>query len=421
MKVLITGLFTQAGIFAVRRFGKLGFEVTAADNHRLAYGMYSKYVSRRIVLPSLRNNPAGYAEAIIKELETNKYDFYFPCFEELYLLSNYRDRILALTHSVIPFYRDIMNLHDKSSLQFVVEQSGGNYPETFSPTSYKQFEAIAAGINHPVYIKMKQSRNSTGLRLVENHAEIKKHYDDVILRNGLDEDNLPLIQRRIMGPEIAYSALAQDGEVIGETQHVGIRYIPRSGGTTTCRQSVFNSLCSDAGREFLKQIRWTGFISIDFMIDEATGTPYIIDVNPRPSVCINVGYYGGVDMIPEWVKIAKGEKAVILPRIKTEIMSSTHFADVMWLVYTYTKGPELRTERKKLRKEWWKNRRHIHYDIISREDPIPRRVLNIFLFVQFLRVIFTRLEASNLFLYYNVYNEETSAASKKKPRTLLKQ
>ena len=406
MKVLITGLFTQAGIFAIRRFGKMGFDVTAADNHCLAFGMYSKYVKKRLLLPSLRKEPVKYAEAILSELEKRQYDYYFPAFEELYLMSNYRDRIHKLCKTVIPPYSEIMAMHDKSSLKKVVEDSGAHYPQTFSPASYAAFTEIAQKINRPVYIKMRRTRNSTGLRLVENPEQLKSFYDDVIQRNKLEEHELPIIQQRINGPEIAYSALTQDGEVIGESQHVGIRYIPRSGGTTTCRKSIFNAMVSESGKKFIKHINWTGFISIDYMVDSDSGIPYIIDVNPRASVCVNVGYYGGVDMIPEWVKIANGEKAFVLPRIKPEIKSSTHFADVMWLIYTFTKGPETWKERAALRKQWWQNRQEIHYDIIDKKDKMPRFVLNMFLFLQFVKIIVTKLEASNLFLYYNTYHED---------------
>jgi hypothetical protein len=111
-------------------------------------------------------------------------------------------------------------------------------------------------------------------------------------------------------------------------------------------------------------------------------------------------------MIPQWINIASGINATELPRIKTGVLSSTHFADVLWLLYTYTKGPESWQQRRQLRKKWWNNRKDIHYDIISSEDRKPRLMLNLFLCVQFVKVMFTKLEASNLFLYYNVYNEE---------------
>ncbi len=404
-KVLVTGLFTQAGLFAVRRFGKMGFEVTAADCHHLSFGLYSKYVSKRVKLPSLRKHPEKYAQAIINLLKKEPFDYYFPSFEELFLLSSYRDEILSLTNSVIPEKSAAKSLHDKAVLRKTVKLSNCFYPETFIPQSYEDFTKNIMNFETPLYIKIRQSRNSTGLRLVNSLLDLRKMFDDVISRNDLNNRELPIIQRKISGREICYGALAQNGKVIGESQHFGIRSIPRSGGTTTSRESCFCNDCSKAAENFIKSIKWNGFISIDFIIENGTGKPYIIDVNPRPSVCVNVAYNGGVDMIPQWMKIADNVEAEKLSQIKTGIRSSTHFADVIWMLYTYIKGPESWEERKKMRKQWWGERKNMFYDIICKDDRRPRFVLNLFLLVQSFKMLFSKIEPSNLFLYYNSYSD----------------
>ncbi len=404
-KVLVTGLFTQAGLFAVRRFGKMGFRVTAADCHYLSFGLYSKYVTKRIKLPSLRKHPEKYALAIIKILKKEKYDYYFPSFEELFLLSSYRKEILSLTNSVIPEKTDIISLHDKGNLKKTVSLSDSYYPETFIPRSYEDFMENIKNFGTPLYIKIKQSRNSTGLRLVNSLLDLRKMFDDVISRNDLTEKELPLIQKKIEGREILYGALAQKGKVVGESQHIGVRSIPRSGGTTTTRESFFCKKCSKAAQRFIKGIKWSGFISIDFIIENNTDRAYIIDVNPRPSVCINVAYNGGVDLIPQWMKIADNIEAEALPKTQTGIRSSTHFADVVWMLYTYIKGPESWAERKQMRKLWWQERKNIVYDIICKDDRRPRLALNLFLLIQSIKMLFSKTEPSDLFLYYNTYSD----------------
>jgi len=322
MKVLVTGLFPQAGLFAVRRFGQMGFKITAADSHKLAYGMYSKFVSKRIILPCLRTNPAGYAEAILDELRCNRYDFYFPSFEELYLMSAYRDELQEYTCCVLPEYNDLMRLHDKSLLKEVVAKAGLHYPETFTPKSMAEIEMLSSRINYPVYVKIRQSSNSTGLRMVEKSCNIMDGCLDVMNRNELNEDNIPLIQRAISGMEFTCSALVQDGKVVGEVCYVGIRSIPRSGGTTTCRKVVSNKACSDVLAAFVLHLNWTGFIAVDLIVDEETKIPFIIDVNPRPTVFVNTAYYSGIDLLPAWIKIAKGKKAEKMDKCTEGVKSS---------------------------------------------------------------------------------------------------
>ncbi|PLX02398.1 MAG: hypothetical protein C0594_11970, partial [Marinilabiliales bacterium] len=336
----------------------------------------------------------------------------FPSFEELYLMSNYKIEVLNYTKTILPDYNDLIQLHDKALLKDTVNKAGLYYPETFVPENLTEVKEIIENIDYPVYIKMRQSRNSTGIRLVDEPSQIMEAYHDVIHRNNLKKNELPIIQQKIKGPEFAESALAQNGEVIGETFHVGLRYIPRSGGTTTSRTTKTNDNCSKSAAQFIKHINWTGFISIDYILDEFTGKAYIIDVNTRPSVCINVGYYGGVDMLPEWIKIAQYKKAKKLPKIKENIKSSTHFADIFWYLLTFVQGPESRKKRKKMRQEWKADRKEMNYDIISKNDKKPRFVLNLFLATQMIKLIFTKLEASNLFLHYNTFNEELFAKLK---------
>lgn len=403
-KVLVTGLFTQAGIFAVRRFARMGMSVTAADTHPLAFGMHSRYVSRKLLLPSLRNNSEAYAEAVINELRKGDYDYYFPSFEESYLMANYKNRVERYTSTILNSPEKLFQLHDKKFLRNVVIKAGCNYPETYAPRNMEEAKAIASGINFPVYIKMRQSCNSTGLRFVKNPENIMDAYNDVIERNAVSEKQLPLIQQFIQGREIAMNELAQDGKVIGDTLHRGVHCIPRSGGTTTCRESLRHDACVREAARFIKHISWTGFISMDFLIDENDGEFYIIDCNPRPSVCINVGYYGGVDMIPQWCAIADGEPAEKLPPIIPEIKSATGFADFLWYLQTFVKGPESWSERKEMRKKWWKERKNIVDDMYDSRDKKPTLVLFLFLVFQALKMFFTKLEASNLYLYYNSFD-----------------
>ena len=93
MNVLVTGLFEPAALHAIRRLGQLGHSVTTAEGHRLAYAGFSRYVKERVHVPNMRHHQQEYIDAVLKEIETGKYDLYFPSFEEIIPISRYRDRI----------------------------------------------------------------------------------------------------------------------------------------------------------------------------------------------------------------------------------------------------------------------------------------------------------------------------------------
>ncbi len=406
MKVLVTGLFTQAGIFAIRRFGQLGFEVTAADNHRLAFGLYSRYVSRRLILPSLRRDPEGYAIRLLDELASGNYDYYFPAFEESYLLSRYARLMDRMVKHTLPSTDVLANLHDKARLSTIAQMAGVNYPETLVPQSLDDLDELIKHIDYPVFIKIRRARNSIGLRLVKEPSKIRQAYMDVMRRNLLSEaaDELPIIQRKINGREVASLELGQEGTVVGEMFHAGLRFIPRSGGTSTSRVAKWDEACCEASTKIIRQVGWSGFICFDYIVEEKSGKVYVIDCNPRPTVSLKLSFDAGVDMIPEWIKIADKTQSRRLPRPREECKTSTLFADLIWYMSTYIKGPESWKERAELRRRWRQDRQGMHYDIEDRRDWLPTLFLYMFLLVQAIKLLFTNLEAANLYLYYNSYD-----------------
>ena len=86
--------------------------------------------------------------------------------------------------------------------------------------------------------------------------------------------------------------------------------------------------CEKETERIIKHIGWTGFFGIDFLIDQKTNKPYAIDINPRPSVALNVAAYSGVDIIPEWVKIADNTIPNILPKPKENVKKGRKYVNI---------------------------------------------------------------------------------------------
>lgn len=405
-RILVTGLFTQAGLFAIRRFAQMGLSVTAADCHPLAFGKYSRFVTTRLALPSLRENPVAYAEALLQYLEQEKHDYYFPSFEEILLLAKYRDRLLSLTHSVIPSYAELLPLHDKGLFKSTALRAGVTTPHTLVPTCRDEAEEMLKGIDYPVMLKLRQANNSTGLRFVDGPdlKRLSAIYRDVIRRNNVADDQLPIIQRWIKGPLICTLELANQGQMLGQAMYAGVRTIPRSGGTTVYRKSVDLPACKRASEAIIRHSNWTGFIAFDYIIEESTGEAYVIDCNPRPTLSAILAYHGGCDMLSQWLKIADGQAPEVLPACRENVTTRTDFADNLWLLGTYFQGPESWSVRKAMRKEWWSDK-NVHNDIHDSSDVKPTLVLYLFLVYQAIKALFSKIEPSRLYMYYNYYDE----------------
>ncbi len=403
-RVLVTGLFEPAALHVIRRFGQMGYEVHAAEGHLLAFAGFSKYVKKRIRLPNMRYFPERYAERLLSVLEEGDYDYYFPSYEEIILLSHHRDRLLAATRSIIPETDTLMRLHDKVRLGELAHEVGIDTPETFAPGSSEEAREMMARIELPVVIKMRKTSGAAGFRKVYERGDLEKLYFDVVKVNSLDEDNLPLLQRLIEGPTICTLELCNNGDVAGEVMYKGIRTMPRTGGTTVFRESITDQACSEAAAKLIDHLGYHGFCGFDFIMEENTGRPFLVDGNCRITPAVSMAYYGGCDMVDGWVRIVDGEPEK-LPTARTGIRTKMQFGDFVWLLESYLGSLKDWSGERRLRKQWWADK-DFHYDITSLADPMPIVMIWVYILTNLYKLVFTDFDSAQLFIFHNQYVEQ---------------
>jgi carbamoylphosphate synthase large subunit len=407
MKLLVTGLFEPAAVLAIRRLGELGHTVVAAEGHRLAYAAYSKHVDRRIWVPNMRHRPDAYAAAILRELETGSYDAYFPNYEEIILLSHFRERILAATKTMMADTETLLALHNKERLDLLARELGIDTPSTFAPRNMKEAQAHIATVELPVVIKMRQSSAAAGFRKLQTRQELEAAYAEAVRVNGLPDWDLPLIQQLIEGPTTCTLHLCRAGEVIGEVMYQGVRTMPRTGGTTVCRESRPDDACQRAAARILRHLKFDGFCGFDFVMQEGTGRAFLVDGNCRITPGLAMAFHGGCDMIDAWLRIVRGEDVRPLSPTRSGVRTKMGFGDFVWLLESYVGSfKDWRGERA-LRKTWWADR-EVPDDIASRDDPLPIVMLWVYILANLWKLVFTSFDSGQLFIFHNQYVERSA-------------
>jgi biotin carboxylase len=404
MKVLVTGLFEPAALHAIRRFGQLGYEVYAAEGHYFAYAAYSKYVTKRIRLPNMRHKPQQYAKRLLEELETGRYVYYVPSYEEILLMSHYRDRIFAATKTAMLDTGTLMRLHSKVQLAELAREVGVDTPRILVPRSTAEAKELIATVELPIVVKMQQASGAAGLRLVNDRKQLEKQYFDVVRINDLDEDNLPMLQQMIEGPTTCTLELCCRGDVIGEVMYQGVRTMPRDGGTTMFRESMADPACSEAAAKIVKHLGFHGLCGFDFVMDRVTGRPYVVDGNCRITPAITMAYHGGCDMIEAWIRIVDGEDVPSLPKAELGVRTKMQFGDFVWLLESYIGSFKDWSGERKLRKQWWADK-DFYYDIASMSDPMPNIMVWVYILTNCYKLIFTDFDSAQLFIFHNAYVE----------------
>ena len=404
MKVLVTGLFEMAALHAIRRFGQMGYEVHVAEGHRLAFSGFSKYVSKRIRTPNMRYHPEAYTKRIVEILETGDYDYYFPSYEEIIPMSRYRERVLAATKTIIAPTEDLMRMHDKKQLEELAHETGIDSPKTYYPESSQEARDIIAKVDLPVVIKMRKASGAAGFRKVYDRSHFEKTYFDVVNNNKLLESDLPMIQQLVEGPTSCTLHLCNQGEVVGQVMYQGLRTMPRTGGTTIFRYSVEDTASEEAAAKIVKLLNFSGLCGFDFIQDEHTGRPFLIDGNCRITPAVTMAYHGGTDLIEAWTRVANGEDTPAMPVTKIGIRTKMQFADFVWLLESYAGSFKDWKGEHRLRKQWW-NEEDYHYDIHSFRDPMPNIMIWVYITTNFYKLVFTKFDTAQLFIFHNQYVE----------------
>lgn len=404
MRVLVTGLFEPAAVLAIRRLGELGHTVVAAEGHHLAYAAYSKHVSRRIWVPNMRHHPDAYAQAILREIETGLYDAYFPNYEEIILMSHFRDRVLAATKTAMADTQTLLTLHDKTRLDRLAHELGIDTPLTFAPTSMDEAREYIAKVQLPAVIKMRHTSGAAGFRKATTRKELETQYADVVRVNRLSDSDLPLVQQMIEGPTTCTLHLCRAGEVVGEVMYQGVRTMPRTGGTTVCRESRPDAACKEAAARIVRHLRFEGFCGFDFVMQTGTGRAFLVDGNCRITPGVAMAYHGGCDMVKAWIRMVNEEEVSPLPPTRTGVRTKMGFGDFVWLLESYAGSfKDWRGERA-LRRTWWADRK-VPDDIASRSDPLPIVMLWVYILANLWKLVFTSFDSAQLFLFHNQYVE----------------
>ncbi len=404
MKVLVTGLFEPAALHVIRRFGKMGYEVHAAEGHRLAFAAYSKYVSKRVRLPNMRHRPRQYAERLLETIEAGDYAYYFPSYEEIILMSHFRDRLLAATKTAMLDTATLMRLHSKVELADLAREVGIDTPEIQVPRTLDEARRRIAEIDLPIVVKMQQTSGAAGLRIVRDRRTLEKEYFDVVRVNRLHNGNLPMLQQLIEGPTTCTLELCQHGQVLGEVMYRGVRTMPRSGGTTMFRQSMDDPVCSEAAHRLIDHLGYHGLCGFDFVVDADSGRPYLVDGNCRITPAITMAYHGGCDMIEGWIRVVDGEELPALPKPELGVRTKLQFGDFVWLLESYLGSFKDWSGERALRKQWWADK-DFHYDIASMSDPLPNIMVWVYILTNCYKLVFTDFDSEQLFIFHNAYIE----------------
>lgn len=363
-RVFITDGFWRKTLAAVRSLGSRGIRVTCGECTRMGTALWSKYCHASFVYPSPHLEPERFLSALELELSSKLYQVLIPMEEyTLLLILEQRERFERLARVPFPAIEQIRLARDKAAMYRYASGLGIPIPKTWYPKSLEEAQKLARLLPYPVVLKPRTGSGSEGVSYLWNPAQLIRAYGNLHQTHPM-----PLIQERIPSQGVAYgyNALISDaGELLGEFVYKRLREYPVSGGPSTLRESCLQEEVREQGRKLLTALSWRGVAMVEFKHNPATNQMMFLELNPRFWGSLALAVAAGVDFPYLLYRMAVGDP--LPPVTSYKLGVRCRFLLPGDILHLLTHPSPLSILPEFLR--FWQP--DLHYDIVSRSDPLP--------------------------------------------------
>ena len=285
---IVLGLETQIGLGIVRELGRAGVPVYGIAQEPHAIGLYSRYLTRGLVVLEPRS------EALIRTIRTLGEELGDCCLlavseANLTWLATHRNHF-GRVRPIAPSQAALEIVLNKQLTLQIARGVGIHVPATAEPTNWAELEALADTYQYPAVLKWKdpaavaQALDVLGLPMIKaeyvySAAELKAagvRYKSI--------GQWPLVQQYCAGYGLGQFFYMHDGECIRRFQHKRVAEWPPEGGFSSVCDSIPLSLHMELQEQsvaLLKAIQWEGVAMVEYRYDPLSGKAVLMEINGR--------------------------------------------------------------------------------------------------------------------------------------------
>jgi predicted ATP-grasp superfamily ATP-dependent carboligase len=299
MRILLSEGSSTSAREAITALGLAGhhLEVCDPDPHCLA--RFSRFVRRFHRCPGLAGDPEGYLAFILKLISGGHYDVLLPIHEQGFLFSRVRDQILPHVRCALPAFESYERAHSKYGFSGILSELGLPQPEIRFVEHVHELTALD---RFPVVVKLAVGTASRGTWIVRSAAD-KRAAIEAVERLGGFEDAV-IVQEFVDGVLEHAQTVFADGRLLGV--HMYRQIVHGAGGGEAIKQSVRRPAVRAQVARIGEYLRWNGALSVDYVVEQASGEPRYIDCNPRLVEPMSA-VFAGLDLADMLVRVSCGE------------------------------------------------------------------------------------------------------------------
>jgi predicted ATP-grasp superfamily ATP-dependent carboligase len=320
----------------IRSLGPKNIKLYVGGDMKFATPYFSRYCTKKVVYPSIKDEPEKFKEFMFKFIEKNKFDVVIPVMNEAVMFfSKYKEELSKFT--IIPFadYGKLMLAMDKSKTLKIAEKLGIPQPKTFYPESIYELRLIKDQLTYPVILKPRKGFGSIGLKRCYSWKCLMRDFRIVSMDHGS-----PLVQEFIPagGDAIGVSCLyGYDNKSRAMFTHKRLRQYPIKGGPSTLRESIQNQVAEEMAIKLLDKLNWFGVAMVEFRVDPRDNIPKLMEINPRFWGSLSLPIFAGVDFPYLLYKLVTEGDIEKVSGYKVGVRSRWVGGDFLYLLHTKNK------------------------------------------------------------------------------------
>ncbi|MGV1098213.1 carboxylate--amine ligase [Thiovibrio sp. JS02] len=291
--VIVTSGKSRVAYNIVRSLGKHGCIVHVAEGDSGAMSFASRYARGSFVYPSPFVDPEGFKGCLLRKIEELHVDLLIPVLEETFLVAKHKEEFSRHVKLVVPDYEQILSAHNKDRWESLAEKLGIPHPRTAAASALVADPSLARELRYPVLLKPKQGGGGWAIQEAAS-ADALAGLLAADSYCGCAWERF-FVQEKIVGETHCVAMLFCKGSLRGKVAYRQLREYPVRFGQAVLRQSLRSEAAEHNLQTLLEALAWHGVCQADFVVDRATGIPYLVDINPRFWGSVAQAIASGVD------------------------------------------------------------------------------------------------------------------------------
>ena len=306
-RILVLDAHSNPALACVRSLGRAGYDVIVASPVRLPLAWWSRYCRGSFrydgpTLPAFRK---------VREWARDQdVSIVLPVSEESCALCNMEREAwesAGMTVGCAPAHI-LANAFDKALTVKAALRCGLRTPATEYPESIEQAVEAGERLGYPCVVKPRFSQSWDGTRFRPTHVRCVA--DATGLREAAmeasEQGDWPLIQQFVPGRGAGIFALYNSGRPVAWFAQESIRSVRPMASPNCLRRSVpVDPGLREQAERLLTGFGWHGPAMVELRADLA-GNPWLMEVNGRFWVSLQLAVSAGVDFPRLWVEVLRG-------------------------------------------------------------------------------------------------------------------